>query len=31
MQSQLLYNWVDEPLRFILGALVNNVSMIQDE
>ena len=31
MKSKLSCNWIDEPPRLILGALVNDVSMIQDE
>jgi hypothetical protein len=28
MQSKLSCNWIDEPLNFILGALVNDVTII---
>jgi ribonuclease HI len=31
MQSKLSCNWVDEPPSFILGALVNDVTIIQDQ
>ena len=30
LQEKLSCNWVDEPPNFILGALVNDVSMIHD-
>jgi len=31
MRSKLSCNWVDEPPSFILGALVNDVTIIQDQ
>jgi len=31
LQEKLTCNWVDEPSRFLLGALVNDVTVLQNQ